>query len=289
MKPTSRNHQLISRRGLLGSGAAASVLAAAGFSAASRPEQSGILRIAAPSGWIFDRLLAPGSACDCLTEFDGEGALRGELAETWEARDGGLEWLVTIREGAAFHDGRPVEASDVTSAIRRSNVGAIKNVRAMRTAGPSQIRFVLAAADPQFPMRLADPALAVSRRGKSDMLVGSGLYRVIGSEDGARVRLERTPDTSRATRGGWFDRLELLMAEAASERGSMLLDGRVDLAFGLPSESARDIARRRRLGTTMLRLEGPDGPEPVLAGHSVRLRGLDGRDPLRIAERGYFA
>ena len=280
----ARRLSRISRRGLLGSGAAASVLAASGLSAAT-PRPGGTLRIAAPGPALFDRLLAPGAAFDCLTEIDGDGGLRGELAQSWETPDGGVEWVFTLRPDAMFHGGMPVRAEDVVEAMKaHADGGALGDLQRVWRAGEHRVGFRLAAADPQFPLRLADPALVV-RLGQD----GSGLYAVQEESPGRRVKLARVEGHGRAVRGGWFDRVELLEVLAAEERLSMLISGRVDLAFGLSPQAHRALARERRLVATTVQVALPDGPHAMLAGHVTRLKGLDGRDPLRIAERGFFA
>lgn len=276
----------ISRRALIGSGAAASLFAASGLGEGAVAQTGGVLRIAVPDGAAFERLIAPGAVFDCLTEMDGDGALRGELAEAWQVKDAGRVWTVRLREEAVFHDGTPVRAADVTQTLRphaRAG-GRLANVRNLRGAGPRQVSFVLHAPDPQFPMVLADPALVI-RPGGQRGDVGSGLYRVAERGPGARLKLERVADHPRAGRAGRFARIEILRLPDPDDRLAALTSGRVDAAFGLPASAARDVARLRRFRLT--EIEGPDGT-PMVAGHVARLRGLDGRDPFRIAERGFF-
>ena len=146
------------------------------------------------------------------------------------------------------------------------------------SASPPRIR--------SFRSALADPALVI-RSGQAPQ--GSGLYAVQEEGPGRRVKLARVEGHGRAARGGWFDRVELLEFGSAEERLRALLSGRVDLAFGLAPESHRILARERRLVATTLRVQLEDGPQAMLTGHVTRLQGLGGRDPLRIAERGFFA
>lgn len=277
----------ISRRGLIGTGAAASLLAATG-AVAAQPRPGGTLRIAVPDGWMFERMLAPGTAFDCLTEIDADGTLRGEIAGAWEARDGGRIWVVTVREDAAFHDGRPVTAADVVASLLPHRNGVLGGVRKMRAVGPRQVRFVLRGEDAQFPLRLASPELVIRPGGEPGGTVGSGLYRVAETGPG-RAKLSRLADHPRSARGGWFERVEILGIEPADARLFALTAGRVDAAFGLAPSAGRLIARNRRLGTQTVAVAGPGGTESLLAGHSLRLHGLEGRDPLRLAERGFFA
>jgi peptide/nickel transport system substrate-binding protein len=53
-----------------------------------------------------------------LLSHDGDGNLRGELAETWR-RDGDTGWLFTLRD-AVFQNGSPVTSADVAWPSARS-------------------------------------------------------------------------------------------------------------------------------------------------------------------------
>ena len=117
------------------------MLAASGLAARAGPKPGGVLRIAAPPGWIAERLLAPGASHDCLTEIDSDGRLRGELAADWAAFEGGRSWTVTLRSGAQFHDGRPVTPDEVMAALRQHLRGALGPVRRISKAGVHGIRF----------------------------------------------------------------------------------------------------------------------------------------------------
>lgn len=56
---------------------------------------------------------------DALTTLDGEGAIQPLLAESWETSEDGLTWTFTLKEGATFQDGTPVEAKDVVWSVER--------------------------------------------------------------------------------------------------------------------------------------------------------------------------
>src|SRR5205814_4787272 len=47
-----------------------------------------------------------------LLNYDARGEIRGELAESWK-RDGERAWVFTLRNGARFQDGEPVNAEAV--------------------------------------------------------------------------------------------------------------------------------------------------------------------------------
>ena len=48
-----------------------------------------------------------------LTEFDTDGSLKPELAESWEASEGAARWTFKLRQGVEFHDGKTLDARDV--------------------------------------------------------------------------------------------------------------------------------------------------------------------------------
>ena len=68
---------------------------------------------------------------DVLTVTDEQGAVQPRLATAWEPVDGDLtRWSVTLRDDAAFSDGRPVTADDVLFSLRRiQGKGAENNGR----------------------------------------------------------------------------------------------------------------------------------------------------------------
>jgi len=56
---------------------------------------------------------------EALTTLDGGGATQPLLAESWAASEDGLTWTFTLKEGATFQDGSPVEAKDVVWSVNR--------------------------------------------------------------------------------------------------------------------------------------------------------------------------
>ncbi len=56
---------------------------------------------------------------EALTTLDGSGAIQPLLAESWSASEDGLTWVFTLKDGATFQDGSPVEAKDVVWSVER--------------------------------------------------------------------------------------------------------------------------------------------------------------------------
>ena len=109
---------------------AASVVAgmlAVGLTACQAPQigtEPGIYRlpISSPAGDIDPRTAADpyalaitGLVTEPLLSLDGEGEVRGRLAEEWTASEGGSTWTVVLRDGLVFNDGSTLTARDVVS------------------------------------------------------------------------------------------------------------------------------------------------------------------------------
>ena len=56
---------------------------------------------------------------DGLTTLDTDGVIVPQLASEWEVSDDNLTYTFTLKDGATFQDGSPVEASDVVYSIER--------------------------------------------------------------------------------------------------------------------------------------------------------------------------
>lgn len=151
---------------------------------------------------IFDTL---------LTFREGSTDVDVGLATKWTVSRDGLTWSLTLRDNGRFHDGTPVNATEVAAsfarhlrpegeappglawaALLRGYPGVIKDVRA---ADARTVQIVLN--QPYAPLLtvLAHPALGIARRVTVDgavRLIGSGPYRVVDASPG-RLALEAVP------------------------------------------------------------------------------------------------
>ncbi|WP_121062674.1 ABC transporter substrate-binding protein [Chachezhania antarctica] len=96
-------------------------LLAAGTAMAQEPQPGGVLKIASTS----DIRSLDGTRQDANTDavlhhiFDSLVAYRDDmtvgplLAESWETSEDGKTWTFTIRDGATYHNGKPVKAEDM--------------------------------------------------------------------------------------------------------------------------------------------------------------------------------
>ena len=67
----------------------------------------------------YTEYMAAVNLYDALTTLDAEGTIQPQLAESWEVSDDDLTYTFTLKEGATFQDGSPVEASDVVYSVNR--------------------------------------------------------------------------------------------------------------------------------------------------------------------------
>ncbi len=127
---------------------------------------------------------------ETLVYVDCRGEVMPGLAGEWQSHDGGRRWTFTLRPGACFWDGTPVEARDVRHAWLASRRRAATEGRFMpwvliegvtETDRGARTFDVLVSAPQDGPQLFAHPALAVARAvAEADWPAGTGAYRVSG-------------------------------------------------------------------------------------------------------------
>lgn len=134
-----------------------------------------------------------------LLSFNAEGAVQGELAESWAA-DGPNAWVFRLRSNAVFHNGQPVTSEDVkwtveriqaerSPAYLRTEFGVIERVE---TPDPRTVRLVLRQTVATMPMLLAMPHSGILARGTGEgnvAPVGAGPYTIRAQERGSWIEL----------------------------------------------------------------------------------------------------
>ncbi len=282
----ARPLERISRRGLITSGVFAGVLAATGMPVQAQ-RRGGVLRLGLSGGSVTDswdprthrgtfmRVIGQGAIFDCLTEISATGELTGELAESWESSPDARIWTVTLRRGVVFHDGTRLVADDVLASFdwhrnAPSPAGPIVGqIDTMRSPGPGQVQFTLAAGNADFPFLMSDPHLLIAPAGRMLEGIGTGLYRVQSFDPGVSARLDRVTGHYKDGRAGWFDAVEVLALNDPEKRVAALVEGRVDAINRADAGLAavRDVALTTVQGTAHLivALPGDLGADPSFA------------------------
>jgi hypothetical protein len=298
----------ISRRDLLGLGAAAGVVAVSGAPAHALPERGGSLRLGLtgrPMGAFdgrrpFDpimRIAGHGAVFDCLTEIGADGAIRGELATGWEASADARVWTIRLREDAVFHDGRPFGADDAVATLRMHMAGSAAAVAGLiaqvKRTGPHEVQVVLREGRPGLPFLLADPQLVMLPAHAPERAtaegIGTGLYRLEPGRTAERAVMRRVERHWKDGVAGWFDRVEVLRIAAPAARLEALKSGRVDAVNMADPGWAAEARRHGRIaltaaGTGVLELSvaGP-GAEAVAARLRDGAMGAPGALAVRIS------
>lgn len=269
----------IDRRALFASGAAAALLAAAGVTSASQPKRGGRLRIALARGGDSLGSLVRGAVFDTLTEVAPDGVLRSELALSWHSSSDARAWEFTLREGVAFHDGRPFSAVDAAASL------TLPDAERIAAAAPNRLVIELETGNPHLPYLLAAPSHVIAPNGDPSRGIGTGLYTLERHDTGRNFLARRVAAHYRDGQAGWADTIDAVTIPDAAVRAEALQGGFVDVAE-LPAPD-------RLRGLAGLRFH-PSADNMALAAHDgVGIpRHVSPRAPLddgRLAERWWLA
>jgi ABC-type oligopeptide transport system substrate-binding subunit len=186
--------------------------------AAAQPQPGGVLRVgmqADPVGLDPHITNATSTrnmlenAYDTLVMFDSNLRIVPALAESWSASADGLEWTFQLRDGVTFHNGEPLEASDVAFSINRIKDPEIASPRAddfavvTDIATPDANTVVMTLAEPFSPLlsKLAaslnvvvSEDLVNEHGDLQDVVIGTGPFRFVEYVPQTRMVLERNED-----------------------------------------------------------------------------------------------
>ncbi len=277
----------ITRRGLLGAGAALPFLPRE----AAAQRQPGVLRFGLSS---FPPSLQPwantGTAAATvkllihrgLLSYAPDGALRGELAESWR-NESPTVWTFALRPNAVFHNGEPVTAADVkwnieqiaaerSTAYYRAEMGVVERIE---TPDPRTLRIVTKEPVATLPNWMASYHMMIvnprSPTGAGVLPIGAGPYTIRAQERGVSIDLAPFP---RYYKAGLPKLRGLRMVAYADEnlRVAALQAGDLDLIEYVPWQSMAGIEADPRL-----RLDATDGPFMYLNFNATRPHLSDAR------------
>jgi peptide/nickel transport system substrate-binding protein len=253
-----RQHALgkISRRHFLGRAAAlgasasaiATLVAEADAYAADTPTKGGILRIGAAGGSTTDSLnpatwtdtvtlLCGFAICNLLVENSPDNKPAPDLAESWEAKPGAAEWIINLRKGVQFSNGKEFDADDAIYSLnlhrgdsKSGASGPMKAISDIKKLDKNQIQITLTSADADLPYVLSDYHLVMVPNGYADWsgLVGTGAFTVDKFDPGVRVSLKKNSKFWRPDRGH-LDGCEITVINDNSARMNALISGQVDV------------------------------------------------------------
>jgi len=284
------------RRQVMGGAIALAGLAAAGINPALA-QAGGNLRIAQGSDAQPKNILAGRTGnntwrhqvFDSLTMLDGEtGEPVPVLATDWESSDDGKTFKIRVREGVAFHTGRPLTADDVVFTLEQVMVPDNASqmaplVRAYTSITASAPNEVTITSETPIAPRVFDLfQLAVildketfSGLADGSQVIGTGPFKWVEWVPGASLRLERNEDYWAETPVA-LDSVEFAIITDPTALANAMR-GRVDMVLSL---TPRDSIMFR--GNPTVELFETPGAQIYPLGLNVTAPSLDSK-PLRQA------
>ncbi|WP_327676002.1 ABC transporter substrate-binding protein [Kitasatospora sp. NBC_00458] len=251
----------------------------AGAAASATPQRGGRLRALFAGGGanetldphlvnLFADAARAKALYEKLADSGSDLAAVPRLATGWESNAGLDTWTVRLRE-AAFHDGRPVTATDVLYSYRRiadpkrafrarASLEPV-DLAASRAVDARTVEFRLKRPYAEFPNVLAAFGAYIVPDGTEDFRqpVGSGPFSFVSFKPGTSLLVRRFD-------GYWdgaphLDELEILGAAEESARANALLAGQAEYAHELTPATARAHEHGGRIGIVRLRNSAMQG------------------------------
>ncbi|ADP11880.1 ABC-type dipeptide transport system, periplasmic component (OphA), DdpA region [Erwinia sp. Ejp617] len=243
-----------------------------------------------PAFWFESYMYFVGSQLfNGLVEIDEQGKIVPSLAESWEARDGSKTWLLNIRQGVQFHDGRTLNAKDVVYSLNHhrdeksssSVKGYLEPVTSLEAATPNQVIIKLKEPNVEFIALLSDVHFVITAENESfDKGIGTGAFILENFKPGVRTLVKRNPHHWNPARGH-VDSVETLAMNDSTARVAALASGSAHL---INRVNPRIVDRLKRMpGIQLLRSRDSQiFTFPGLA-HAAPFNTLDGRLALKYA------
>lgn len=230
----------------VGTALASTLLAQAGK--ADEPQKGGTLRLGIaggsttdsmdPTTWTDSVSLVCGFTCmNGLIENGPDNKPIPELAESWEAKPGAAEWVLKLRKGVQFHNGKEFDADDAIYSLnlhrgetKSGAAGPMKAITDIKKLDANQIQITLASGDADLPYVLSDYHLMMVPKDFKDWAkpVGTGAYTFEAFDPGVRAAFKRNASYWKQGRGH-VDAVEITVINDTNARMNALVTGQVDV------------------------------------------------------------
>ena len=189
-----------------------------------------------------------------LGEVDHTGAINPELAESWEAKNGAKTWVINLRSGVEYHNGKTMDSDDVIASFKH-HMGEtkspakslLKQVTGMRTDGKYRVIFDLEGGNADFMYVASDYHVPIkpSKGGKISPTdgIGTGGYVLKSFEPGVRAFFARHPNYFKSGKAH-FDEVEMLAIIDPTSRTNALTTGEVDTIDRVDLKTAHLLGRK---------------------------------------------
>ncbi|PTB21850.1 ABC transporter substrate-binding protein [Trinickia symbiotica] len=254
--------RLLAAGGMAAVGAGGLLAGAKSAFAAPTPKKGGKIRVAYDSSSTADTLdPAKGSTgadyirffmfYSSLTQLDASLTPQMNLAEAIDTSDA-KTWVIKLRKGATFHDGKPLAPADVVySLMRHKNAAVGSKVKTLadqfadaKETGPNEVTLTLVSANADLPVILATPQFVIVKDGTTDFTTanGTGPYKVKSFKPGVSTIGVRNGNFWKTGGGPYLDQIELIGIGDGAARVNALLSGDVQLIAAVDPRSTQRIA-----------------------------------------------
>ncbi|MCW2240519.1 ABC transporter substrate-binding protein [Azospirillum canadense] len=182
-----------------------------------------------------------------LVNFDQNGELKPELAESWSVSDDRLTWTFNLRKGVTFHDGTPFNAEAVKQSFERildpatasprrsiaSVISAVKVIDEYTVALITDKPFApLPSQVSMFNLAIVGPAAKTPGADYARKPVGTGPFKFAAWQVGEKITLVRNE-------AYWgpkpaIERIEFRVVPEDSARVLQLMSGEADVIANVP-------------------------------------------------------
>jgi peptide/nickel transport system substrate-binding protein len=273
----------LTRRRLLGGGAALSTLALTGveildaaFSPASaEPKRGGVLKAAFsadPAG--FDPVRGPSGMSHVVIEqvystlmaLDPDAKPYPELAESYEVTDDGLQYTFKLRPGVTFHNGDELTAEDVKFSFDRlrakdsgySYGSQVETIESVDVVDNHAVRFKLSRRTGPFLVYMAFPGSSIvpkklveSGHDLNANPVGSGPFKFVSYEPRSAIKFERNPHYFQDGKP-YFDTMEYRIIPDITALTNAVMSGEVNFSNEIPPKDWATVTTNPNLKTQTL-------------------------------------
>ena len=175
-----------------------------------------------------------------LTEIGEDNTVTPELAESWEVSADARKWVLKLRKGVEFHDGKTFDANDAVASLNyhrgadsRSGAKSLfASVTSIKADDANTVVVELSSGSADFPYVLTDYHLVMLPADKDGKLrfdnkAGTGGYVVERFEPGVNAALKRNPNYWKPDRAH-FDEVEYLALPDVNSRQTGLVSNELD-------------------------------------------------------------
>ncbi|KJK01367.1 ABC transporter substrate-binding protein [Burkholderiaceae bacterium 26] len=226
---------------------------------AQTPRRGGRIRVAAATAAASDTLdpakqsnqndyVRCNMVYNSLFVLDGSLTPRPALAESYHTADA-KTWVLTLRKGVTFHDGKALAPADVVYSVMRHKDPATASkakvladqIESVKATGPNEVTVVLTAPNADLPVILGTFHFHIVKDGTTDFNagIGTGPYKLKEFKPGVRTVVVRNEGYWKPGKP-YLDEIEFVGIGDESARVNALLSGGMDL---VASVNPRAVAR----------------------------------------------